>query len=351
MANIRQVADKAGVSIGTVSRVLNNKPGVGEDTRQHVLTVAQELGYNHSKRAHFSNPRITHLGFLSKTFPQDITSNPFYADVLHGVEQVCRELHINLSFNTLNFTGSQLHSLPPSVKDNNISGLFVVGGGIPQEIVESLSKLSQLPVVLVDNCFPDCRWDTVMIDNLRGARLSTEYLINQGHRHIALIGGPDHASIVERRLSYKETLQQHNLTPMIVTPPNLTFEDGQWGVMEILRQAPQTTAIVCSNDEQAVGALRTLRELGYSVPNDFSLVGFDDINMVQFTTPPITTICVDRITLGQAAIQLLLDRLKFPDRPVVKVTVGVKLIERASVDAPRTHTIEPPARMGIVGQP
>ncbi len=341
MANIRQVADKAGVSIGTVSRALNNKPGVGDETRQRVFTVAQELGYSHSKRAPFSNPRVTHLGFLNKTFPQDITSNPFYADVLHGVEQICHELHINLSFNTLNFTGSQLHSLPPSVKDNNINGLFVVGGGIPQEIVESLGKLSQLPIVLVDNCFPDCRWDTVMIDNWRGVRLSTEYLIDHGHRHIALIGGPDHASIVERRLSYEETIRRHNLEPTIVTPPNLSYEDGQWAVLEILRQAPKTTAMICSNDEQAVGVLRQLRKLGYIVPDDFSLVGFDDINMVQFTTPPITTIRVDRITLGQVAVQLLLDRIKFPNRPMIKVTTGVNLIERASVGPPRTYKVVP----------
>jgi LacI family transcriptional regulator len=342
LANIRQVADRAGVSIGTVSRVLNNKPGVGDETRQRVLSVARELGYSYSKRVHFSRPRVTHLGFLNKTFPQDITSNPFYADVLHGAEQICHELHINLSFNTLSFTDGQLESLPPSVKDNNISGLFVVGGGIPLEIVESLGELTQLPMVLVDNCFPDCRWDTVMIDNGRGIRLATEYLIDHGHRHIALIGGPDHASIVERRLSYEETIRRHNLTPTMVKPTNLSFEDGQWGVMEIVRQAPQTTAIVCSNDEQAVGALRTLRELGYNVPDDFSLVGFDDINMVQFTTPPITTICVDQITLGQVAVQLLLDRIKFPDRPVIKVTTGVHLIERASVCAPRTHKIVPP---------
>ena len=339
MVNIRQVADKAGVSIGTVSRVLNNKPGVGEETRQRVLVVAQELGYNSSKHSHFSNAHITHLGFLNQAFTQDITSNPFYADVFHGVEQICRELHINLSYSSLRFTNSQLQSPPFLVKDNYINGLLLVGGGIPQEIAEALAKLSQLPLVLVDNYFPDCGWDAVMIDNIRGVRLSIEYLMNKGHRDIALIGGPNHPSIVERCLSYLETLRQHNLTPMIVTPPNLSPEDGQWGAKEILRLFPQTTAIICSNDEQAVGALRKLRELGYIVPNDFSLTGFDNINMVQFTTPPITTICVDRITMGQIAVQLLLDRIKFPDRPVIKVTVGVELIERASVCTPRTHKI------------
>lgn len=343
MTNIRQVADKAKVSIGTVSRVLNSKPGIGEETRQRVLAIAQELGYDASKRFHLSNSHLTHLGFLNQAFTKDITSNPFYADVFHGVEQICRELHINLSFSSLSFANNQLHSTPSLVKDNHVNGLLLVGGNIPKEIAATVVKLSLLPLVLVDNHFPDCAWDAVMIDNLGGVSLSTEYLINKGHRRIALIGGPNHPSIVERRLSYEETLRRHDLTPLIVTPPNLAPEDGQWGVVEILRQAPETSAIICSNDEQAVGALRKLTELGYSVPDDFSLVGFDNINMVQFTTPPITTICVDRITMGQIAVQLLLDRLKFPDRPVIKVTIGVELIERASVATPRTHKIVAPA--------
>lgn len=339
MANIRQVADKAGVSIGTVSRVLNNKPGVSEETRQHVLTVSQELGYNNSKRSNLANPQITHLGFLNQDFTQDISSNPFYADVLHGVEQICRNLHINLSISVISSSSGQLHSLPSLVKDNNVNGLFVVGGGIPPEVIASLGRLSQLPLVLVDNWFPDCAWDAVMIDNRRGVRLSVEHLIDKGHCHIALIGGPDHPSIVERRQSYEETMRQHGLTPLIVTPSCLSHEDGQWGVIELLRIAPQTTALICSNDEQAVGALRKLREVGYTVPDDFSLIGFDNINMVQFTTPPITTTCVDRITMGQVAVQLMLDRIKFPNRPVIKATTGVELIERASVCTPRTHKI------------
>ena len=338
MANIRQVAERAGVSIGTVSRVLNNKSGVSDDTRQHVLGVAQELGYNTLKRASSSTSHVTHLGFLNQVFAQDISANPFYADVFHGVEQICRELHINLSYSSLDFSNS--HFLPPRfLVDNQVDGLLLVGGGIPEKVAQTLIKTSPLPLVLVDNYFSDCGWDAVMIDNRRGIRLSVEHLITQGHRHIALIGGPDHPSIVERRLSYLETLRQHDLRPTIVTPRHLSHQDGQWSVVEILQQAPETTAIVCSNDEQAVGALRKLGELGYLVPDDFSLVGFDNINMVQFTTPPITTVCVDRLAMGQIAVQLLLDRIKYPKRPVIKATIGVELIERASVRTPRTHNI------------
>lgn len=341
MANIRQVAQKAGVSIGTVSRVMNNRPGVGAETRRLVLDAAQELHYTFPKRFYVSSNNIIQFGFVNQPFGQDITSNPFYADVFHGVEQICRELHINLSYSTVGFTGPRLHALPPLFKENYVDGLFIVGGGIPQVIVEALRGVSQAPFVLVDNCFPDCCWDSVMTDNSRGIRLAMEYLIARGHRHIALVGGPGHPSIVERHDSYLEVLGRHQLTPIVLPAPHLSPEDGQWGVVEILRTAPETTAIVCSNDEQAVGALKKLTELGYRVPADFSLVGFDDINMVQFTSPPITTVCVDRLTMGQAAVQLLLDRIKFPNRPVMKIIVGVKLIERASVGAPRSHKLAP----------
>ncbi len=344
MANIRQVADRAGVSIGTVSRVLNNKPGVGEKTREHVLIVAQELGYIFPKRSRSTSPEVTHLGFLSAY--RSITTQPFYADIFHGVEQTCQELHINLSVSSLSLENRHLHTVPRLVKDNYINGLVVAGGIIPQEVFAALSKLSQVPLVLVDNHFDRCPWDAVMTDNIYGVRLATEHLINKGHRHITMLGGPDHPSIVERRLSYEETLRQHNLAPIVVAPPEvcddingLTYEGGACGVVEILKQVPETTAIVFSNDEQAVGALKKLRELGYAVPDDFSLVGFDDTRLAQFTTPPITTICVDRVTMGQIAVQLLLDRIRIPGRSVIKVTVGVELIERNSVSAPRTHKL------------
>lgn len=342
MVTIRQVAHKAGVSIGTVSRVLNNKPGVAEKTRQHVLAVAQELGYVSPKRLPLSTSTVTHLGLLIRPMGKPLRANPFYADVFHAIEQTCHEFQINLSFSTLDIVNGRLRSLPALVNDNRISGIVLVGA-ISQGVVESVVALAQLPIVLVDNCFPRCTWDSVMIDNTRGAYVATEHLITQGHRRIALIGGPDHPSIVERRAGYEEALRQHSLSPRVVTTADLEPPDGEWAVAELLRQAPETTAIVCSNDSQAIGALRKLQELGYKVPDDFSLVGFDDIQVAQFTSPPITTIRVDRQALGQLAAQLLLGRINAPDRSVIKTIVEVRLIERASACPPRTHSVTPPA--------
>ena len=182
-----------------------------------------------------------------------------------------------------------------------------------------------------------------MIDNAHGAQLAVEMLVSQGHRHIAFVGGPEHPSIVERRAGYEETLQRYDLEPSVVVTEDLEPTDGEWAATELLRQAPQTTAIVCSNDSQAIGALKKLQERGHKVPDDFSLVGFDDINLVQFTSPPLTTVRVDRQALGQLAMQLLLGRINAPDRPAIKTIVGVRLIERGSVCAPRRHDITPPA--------
>ncbi|GAB4422741.1 MAG: LacI family DNA-binding transcriptional regulator [Anaerolineae bacterium] len=347
MANIRQVADRAGVSIGTVSRVLNNKPGVSKRTRNHVLSVAQELGYVLPTQPHGVSAEVTHLGFLSAF--RSIAANPFYAEVFHGVEQSCQALHINLSISSLSIENLQLLRIPRLINDNYINGLIVAGGVIPREVFSTLGELSQVPLVLVDNHFNFCPWDAVMADNITGARLAVEYLIGQGHRHITMLGGPDHPSVNERRFSYQETLKQHGLTPRVIAPPEarhditgLAPEGGASGVVEILRQAPETTAIFCSNDEQAVGALKQLQELGLTVPGDLSLVGFDDTSMVKFTTPPITTINVDRFTMGQFAVQMLLDRIRFPERPVIKATIGVALIERDSVCAPRSHLLVTP---------
>jgi LacI family transcriptional regulator len=340
LVTIRHVAQEADVSVGTVSRVLNNRPGVSEKTRQHVLAVARELGYTLPRRSLLSTSTVTHIGLLSRPMQDALPANPFYADVFHGIEQICHGCHINLSFSSLDIVDGHLRSLPALVDDERIGGMILVGA-IPQAVVESVVASAQLPVVLVDNCFAGCTWDAVMIDNLRGAYLATEYLISQGHRHIALIGGPGHPSIVERRAGYEEALKQHDLVPTVVTCAGLDLADGEQAAVELLRQAPETTAIVCSNDSQATGVSRKLRELGYKVPDDFSLVGFDDINLTQLTSPPLTTIRVDRRALGQIGVQLLLGRINTPKRLATKAIVGVTLIERASVCPPRAHDIIP----------
>ncbi len=345
MSNTRKVAELADVSIGTVSRVLNNKPGVSEPTRQRVLAVAQELGYAAPKRVPVGRSQITHLGLLIRPTEPDPISNPFYSDIYHSVEQSCRDLQINLSFSALDMVGGRLRSLPVLTNDERIGGLILVGA-IPEAVIESLLHAlyarhgnNGFPLVLVDNLIPRSAWDAVVIDNVTGTALTVEMLTRRGHRHITLIGGPDHPSIVERTNAYVQTMLQNGLQPVVVSADGLDPQDGEAAVGEILREQPTTTAIICSNDSQAVGALRRLNELGCAVPEEVSVVGFDDIAMAELTLPRLTTIRVDRVAIGRIAVELLLNRIRTPERAPIKSVVGVTLIERDSVCPPRSDEV------------
>jgi LacI family transcriptional regulator len=336
MASTRTVAQQAGVSIGTVSRVMNNKPGVSEATRQRVLEVIHELKYSPFKRPSLSNP--THIGLLVRPFPQAMLYNAFYGDVYHGVEQICRDLRITMSMSTLDLEDSSLGSPPVLLTDERIGGILVIGA-VRQEIIERIAAAVRVPLVLVDNWYMRCPWDSIMIDNYAGMSQATEYLIDHGHRSISLVGGPSHPSIVERRAGYEQTLRERGLEPCVVSQPDMEPENGEAAVEELLQVRPETTAIQCVNDSLAVGVLKRLRALGRRVPEDVSLLGFDDIALAQHTMPPLTTLRVDRQGMGRSAVELLLGRLSAQDRAPTKLMVGVTLIERASVAAPRTECV------------
>lgn len=335
---IRQVANKAGVSTGTVSRVLNNKSGVGDETRKRVLDTARTLNYTIPKRSNMTHSEITHLGLLNRPVAEDgLMSNPFYHDIFLGVEHVCQTHQINLSFNTLdmaNIANKHLRSRPSLLQNENLQGLVLVGA-LAYEIVSTLTGSTSSPAVLVDNWFEGSCWDGVMIDNEHGMTLMTEHVIAHGHRHIALMNGPSRPSVVERCIGYQKVIQAHNLTPCIVYPPDLMPENAERYVLQILQQAPETTAFMCSNDLQAIATIKKLQELGYTVPGDFSVTGFDDISMAHYTSPPLTTIHVDQVAFGQIAVEMLIERIKYPNRPPVKSVMGVKVIERDSVCAAR----------------
>jgi DNA-binding LacI/PurR family transcriptional regulator len=306
------------------------------------LEITKELDYRPTKRLPVTQMSVTNLGLLIRPTENALTSDPFYGGIFHGVETGCREHHISVSFSTLDYFKNRLRRLPAMLKDERNSG-FVLLGVLPKEIVKAIEDVISVPVVLVDNYFDGCGWDSVMIDNAEGAYAATKYLISAAHKNIVMLSGPGHPSILERREAYKKAMLEHKLQPKIIetiseTPRDgLSPLDGENGILEVLRQAPETTAVFCSNDNQAVGAIMKLRELGLEAPKDISIVGFDDVMLGKFTSPPITTIHVDRTTLGKMAVELLLARIANPERAPVKAIVGTKLVERLSVGPPRQH--------------
>lgn len=334
MPSTRKIAEQAGVSVGTVSRVLNNKDGVSDDVRRRVLQVAQQMNYAPTRRRSLPSAGITHIGMLVRPLGEALMANHFYSDVYHGVEQICSELHINLYFSSLDSVEGRLRSLPALLDDERIGGVVLVGAMVPS-VVEQFAEARQLPVVLIDNWYAGCSWDSVMLDNAGGVIQAVERLVALGHRRIVFVSGPDHPSIVERRAGYADAMQRHKLPPQIVYKPELGLEEGESAADEIVQTRPDTTAILCSNDMQAFGVMRRLTQLGCRIPEDISLVGFDDINMATLTFPLLATVHVDRIAFGRLAVELLLSRVQSPARPPVRCTMSVKLVERASMGRPR----------------
>lgn len=334
MPNTRKIAEQAGVSVGTVSRVLNNKDGVSDDVRRRVLQVAQQMNYAPTRRRSLPSASITHIGMLVRPLGEALMANQFYSDVYHGVEQICSELRLNLYFSSMDSVEGRLRSLPALLDDERIGGVVLVGAMAPS-IIEQFAEARQLPVVLIDNWYSGCRWDSVMLDNADGVTQAVERLIELGHSRITFVSGPDHPSIVERRAGYSEAMQRHGLTQQIVYRPELGLGDGESAAAEIVETLPDTTAIICSNDMQAFGVMRGLTQLRCRIPEDISVIGFDDINMATLSFPLLATVHVDRIAFGRLAVELLLSRVQSPSRPPVRCTMAVQFIERASMGKPR----------------
>jgi LacI family repressor for deo operon, udp, cdd, tsx, nupC, and nupG len=156
-----------------------------------------------------------------------------------------------------------------------------------------------------------------------------------GHTEIVFVSGPDHPSVVERRDGYSRAMQCHGLEPHLVYMPDLDIDEGNSAAEEIAGKLSRTTAVLCSNDLQAFGVMGRFAQLGYHIPEDISVVGFDDISMAALAYPPLATVHVDRLAFGRLAVELLLSRVQSPTRPPVRCTMLVKFVERASMGPPR----------------
>lgn len=327
------IALESGVSPATVSLVLRDKPGISPATRQRVLDSAAAMGYILSPTKTNERPFFSSLGLIFKVRPNDAPEiNQFYAPVLSGIEAHCRAQNINLLYAQLP-VDEQNNPLeaPRLLKEQAADGLLFVGIHLNETIVDMLQKQNQ-PIVLVDAYADDERYDAVVTDNEAGAYHATLHLIQNGHRHIAIAGSmPDgYPSIQERRNGYLRALQEHGLMPEFVDCyHNL---DSAAPVAEaFLRENGRITAVFCANDEVAISVMRAAQSLGMSIPQDLSVLGFDNIQLAHLVSPALTTMRVDKMGMGRLAAQLLSNRIQYPEAGTIKSVIQPSLIERDSV--------------------
>lgn len=332
---LREVAELAGVSLGTASHALNNKANVSAETRARVLDAANSLGYK--ARVRLSTP-MTHdlsvVGLLTKSlsdFP--LPGNPFFAQILAGAEGECRRQGLSLMYGNLEVDErNQVVSLPAMLSDDHADGLIIVGAFVP-ETLSQIRALRELPVVLVDAYAPGYKFDSVINDNLTGAYKAVQYLIEQGHEHIGLVGTqPDgYPSIRERRKGYQRALKDAGVEAQYFGDCILQRDAAAEATLSLLHEHPQITAIFVSNDNLAIGVMNEAHELGRVIPDDLSVVGFDDIDWAQEVKPPLTTVHVDKLLMGVMAVRHLRDLAESPGRTNITTVLGTQLIIRGSV--------------------
>ncbi|MBN1966661.1 MAG: LacI family DNA-binding transcriptional regulator [Anaerolineae bacterium] len=332
---LRDVAKLAGVSLGTASQALSNKPGVAPDTRARVLEAATQLGYQQQIR--IAVPSTTHLSTVGLVMKQEadrpLPINPFYSYVLAGAERECQRQGLNLMYANIEVDDyNRALNWPPMLLEQRTDGLLVVGTFLEETIVRIGQQTNQV-IVLVDAYAPDRMFDSIVTDNVSGAQSAVEYLIQNGHTRIGLVGStPDaYPSIRERRKGYTRALKQHDIADSYIEDSLLTRQAVYEATLRLLRRAPEITAIFACNDNVAIGAMNAAHDLGLKIPDDLSLIGFDDIDLAQEVNPPLTTVHVDKTLMGVLGVRHLRDRAENPDRPTLTTALGTQLIVRGSV--------------------
>lgn len=330
--DIRVVARRAGVSIATVSRVFTGKGPVRDSTRERVLEVARRLQYApHAGARSLAGRRTDTVGVVLP----DLYGG-FYSELLRGLDRAARREGFHLLV-----SGS--HSDPAEVAavlaalSGRVDGLILMFPDL--EAATLPARLLDTPVLLL-NCKVDgLRADSIRIANRQGAAAVVRHLLALGHRHIAMIGGPAHnLDAAERRQGFLSALRgEDGAAPGEPAYAEGTFseESGHRAALELLAARPRPTAIFAANDSMALGCLHAAHELGLRVPADLALVGFDDIPAASYVTPPLTTVQVPILELGERAMTRLLAAVRAPSpEPPRDERLPVQLVVRRSCGPP-----------------
>ena len=324
--SLKDVAEKAGVSVATASRALADHPRISEATKARVRRVAQELGYTPSAIARSLVRRETRtLGVITTT-----VTDPYAAEVVRAVEDAAEAAGY-----TLLLVAS--HGIPRRevagirmLHERRVDAIIVVssrGADLYDDVLNTLD----VPLILINGTFPHPNVRSVRADNRQGMRLATEYLLDLGYRRIAYIGGPVQGrSARERMEGYLEALEAAG----VPFDPNRVFsgqgrpEDGRRALRAMWELSPRPDAVVCYNDLTAMGVLAEAWRSDIRVPEDLAVVGFDNLPFSELTAPPLTTVTQPTEEMGRAAVALAL-RLRRGD-PVEDVVYECTLVERAS---------------------
>jgi len=286
MITIKDVARHANVSIATVSHVTNSTRFVAAETRARVLRAIEELRYVPSATAR--SLKTQRSGIIGMIMPNN--SNPFFAEVIRGVEDVCFEHGYNLILCNSDDAPQKQVRYVRVLNERQVDGLVVLSSGDEGNLYKLLDETG-LPHVIVDRDASASDTDIVQVDHEHGGYLAASHLLSLGHRRIACISGPKNLSPIHQRVKgYTKALKEAGITaaPGSLRESDFTSAGGFAAMQHLLTLHPRPTAVFACNDLMAIGAICAAASVGLRIPEDLSIVGFDNVALAQFTNPPLT---------------------------------------------------------------
>jgi LacI family transcriptional regulator len=336
---IGDIAQQSDASIATVSMVLRDKPGISAATRSRVLEVARELGYQRrASSAPRDRTRNIAMIFRSRSRGHEEvlpTVNAFYSWVMTGIEAAAQPNRMNLLYATLPVDDdNRPMAMPDHLLSQSLEGMLLIGSFAP-EVVERIAASRATPIVLVDGPAIPTRHDAIVSDNEGGAYDAVMHLARKGHRRIALVG-PDTAqdpNFAQREEGYLRAMRAHDLAPCPIRIDGAGPDAVTAAIGDALMDTPDLSAMFACNDAYAIEVMHALERIDRRVPDDISVIGFDDITPAGQMTPGLTTMAVDKVSMGRLAILMLDYRLSWPKAMPSMTLLRPELRERESVCA------------------
>lgn len=328
MVTIKDIAKAVGVSASTVSRALSDSPLVNQETKTAILQTANELGYERNELARALVKGVS--GAIGLVVP-DIT-NPFFSDVARGVSDIADRAGYGVILCNTDGRVDRELSYIRLMRRKRVDGLLVCSATLDAPFVQDLTAAGT-PFVLVSRMSADPDVPYVITDDRAGARLAVEHLVDLGHRRIGFIGGPENVQASRDRMStYHDVLTEHGI-PMRdewSCHADFTQAAGRQVGQQLLSLADRPTAIFAANDVTALGVLEVAEGLGLRIPEDLSLVGYDDISYASLPRIQLTTIAQPAIEMGQIAADWLFSRIGSDGVPPLQRVLSPRLVVRST---------------------
>lgn len=332
---IKDIAEECGVSLSTVSLVLNDNPRISDDTRTKVLAAVARHGYEPNAHARGLASRSSRAVSVVVPQLQHVFADVYFGEIVSGIYDCATEHRYKILLDVANLRFIQTQEYLNLLKSKRADGMLFIGSSLYDQYLRVFEQES-FPFLLINTYFPGSSINYVAADQVDSARQASEHLLGLGHRKIGLITGTNIQTAEDFLNAFMESCRTAG-----IPDANLPWADGRFSEEKgaeaagrLLDEHPEITAIMCGNDKMAIGALRTIHKRGYRVPEDISLMGLDDLPQANFTTPGLTTVHHQLFHMGRRACEQMLALFR-GEQTSCQQLLPTRLIERESTAPPR----------------